>query len=383
MRRLSRRLAVVPLAFGLVAGAAVFHGCTIMNGLTVPERDAGPDVEGDGYVDPCDHAYAPFDPPQLVEDGTISFVTAIRSIDLDFAKADAGVDGGPEFAGFDLDRTCTCPAPPSCTRTVAGVECDDDRGRDNAFVTLVRGLDAKGVDIQSRSVDGFQKGANAVLIIVDGYNGQKDDPKVQVKLTGSPGLRDVFPDGGLSQKKKPTFTTADPWLLDKQEFNAIGSVIQGKNLQEGYVKDGRLVVKLEKGSITLGEEGLSVQLTTGFIVGEIATDPSGAFYVANGELGGRWSTRDALASAREVKPTPELPPLCKLGGTLFEDVKTIVCGAVDISSDPARDNKGAACDAISVSLRFQGAAGGRGELYDRPRASECPDAAPGEAECSP
>ena len=217
MRRLRRLALVLPLG-AVFAGAAIVHGCTIMNGLTLPERDAGGvDAAEAGPVDPCDHALPPADEPSGVEEGNLEFVTAITMLDLGQYGFDAGATGSPEFPGFDLDRTCTCPAPPSCIGP-RGTVCDDVRGRDNSFAPLIRGIAAKGLDIQKRMADGLKDGASGLLLVVESYNGKPDDPRVFVTLAPSRGIRDVLPDGGLSPKRTPSFTREDRWLVSDNQF---------------------------------------------------------------------------------------------------------------------------------------------------------------------
>lgn len=374
------RLGVLPFAFALASGAAAVHGCTIMNGLTVPAPDAGaPDAAADAAKDPCDHAYAPFDPPQIPEDGELSFTTAIRDIDFGVDGPDAGVL--TPFPGFDLDRTCTCPGPSSCTGKTR--VCDDTRGQDNALATLLRQLATKQLDVQANTREALSKGANGALVIVEGYNGRPDDALVRVTLATTVGLRDPEPDGGLTPKRKPTWTRADSWTVLKREFFEVSGVVTAITRHTGYVKDNQLVVRLEKGQLQFGGSGLVIGLESGFVLARIDKDAQGDLFLADGEMGGRWATHAALASARRVQLTADLPPVCQLPPDAYATIRKEICDGVDISADATKDNTGAVCDAVSVSVRFQGAAGTRGALYDVPEDDPCPDAGPGEEDCPP
>jgi hypothetical protein len=383
-----RAVAFLPVGFAGLALGAFVYGCTIMNGLTVPEREAGAptgDAAEAGPVDLCDHDYVPFDPPQIVEDGDLSFVTAIRSIDLGL---DAGVTeaGTPRLSGLDLDRTCTCPAAPSCItpdRTV----CDDERGRDNTFVALMRGLQStQGLDIQASVTTDLAKGANGLLLIVQDYNGKEDDSSVKLTLAMSPGHRKVFADGGLSKKEPPTFTRADRWVLDNEQFFTLDGASTGKLRQSGYVKGGKLVVKLTEGEIRFGDEGLTIKLAEGFLIGDIEKtlepDGQGSFIVARGKLGGRWGAKGALEGAREVRLSEGLPKLCRLPD-VYKAIKDGVCKGVDIRAKATDDGQGLPCDAVSLAVEFVGAPGSTGDIYDGGPPQDCPPVQPGETDCSP
>lgn len=384
MRRTSHRIvAFLPVGLAGVALGAFVYGCTIMNGLTVPEREAGPAVDAGeaGPVDPCDHDYVPFDAPQISDDGDLSFVTAVRSIDLGLG---AGVTetGAPRLGGLDLDRTCTCPAPPSC-RTPDGPVCDDERGRDNTFVSLMRSLQAaQNLDIQASVEADLAKGANGLLLIVQDYNGREDDRSVRLTLAMSPGHRKVFIDGGLSTKEPPTFTRSDRWVIDNEQFFTIDGKSTGKLRQSGYVKGGKLVVKLEGGEVRLGDEGLAIRLAEGFLIGDIEPDGDGSFILARGKLGGRWATKGALESAREVRPQQELPKLCRIP-SLFDSIKKEVCKGADIRAKASEDNQDLPCDAVSLAVDFVGAPGSTGDIYDGGPPQDCPPPEPGETDCSP
>jgi hypothetical protein len=380
-RRTLARLALASPA-GALLGALAVHGCTIMNGLTVPSADAGRDAEArDAPLDRCDHAYPPDDPPAAVEDGDIEFVTAVTGIDLGVNGGGAGAGGAPEFPGFDLDRTCSCPAEPSCANARAPA-CDDARGRDDSFATLARAVAAKGVDLQARVAEGIAKGASGLLVIVESYNGKADDPRVYVTLASTPGLRPLSPDGGAGRKQTPTFTRADKWLLDGTEFFELGNVVTSRRRDIGYIKDGRLTVRIPKASIAFGEDGLVIRFAEGFLVGRVEPDGAGSFVVRSGELAGRWSVREALLSAREVRPAEGLDRLCRLP-TVFASLKDEVCGAADIAARSADDRTGTRCDAVSTALSFTGAPGSKGAIYQAPVNDPCPEALPAETECPP
>ena len=62
-------------------------------------------------------------------------------------------------------------------------------------------------------------------------------------------------------------------------------------------------------------------------------------------------------------------------------VRDEICNAVDIASRRAADGKDQPCDAISLSLRFQGDRGNIGNIYVEPLLYDCPDASPDETDC--
>lgn len=379
MARLPRLALVFPL-LALGAGAAIVHGCTIMNGLTLPEREAGVADAAEASVDPCDHALPPADEPSSVEDGNLAFVTAINALDLGQNGFDGGAADAPAFAGFDLDRTCTCPAPPSCL-SPAGTVCDDSRGRDNNFAPLIRGIASKGLDVQKKMTDGLQDGSSGLLLLVEQYNGKPDDARVFVTLAPSRGIREEYPDGGLSPKTNPTFTRADKWLIGSNQFVQVANnVVQSTKRAVGYVKNGQLRLSMESGEVSLGEGSLKIRLTDSYLVANVVPDGEGSFILREGELSGRWGVKDALLAAREVELTPQIGKLCK-NPDLMPSVRTEICNAVDIASRRTDDGKQLPCDAVSLSLRFEGAKGSLGKIYVEPMLYDCPDASAEDTVC--
>src|SRR5438093_608899 len=131
MRAAIRRGTAVFFALG------AFAACQLIAGLEdrqVRGSDAGGDATGDAGEDPCALVGLPPRPATSSSpDDALTIVFALGSIDFGF---DAGVTGP---YGLNLDKTCTCPGPSTCTPPIdASVVCDVKQGIDNNGNLLFR-----------------------------------------------------------------------------------------------------------------------------------------------------------------------------------------------------------------------------------------------------
>ena len=101
-----------------------------------------------------------------------------------------------------------------------------------------------------------------------------------------------------------------------------------------------------------------MELASAFIVAELTAVPlmpSGFSYeLVRGTIAGRWPTSRLLATLATI-PDPSVDGgfLCG-ASTYYGIIRNGVCGAADISLDPANDNAQPLqfCDAVSVGMLF-------------------------------
>ncbi|MCA9585634.1 MAG: hypothetical protein KC657_09770 [Myxococcales bacterium] len=329
----------------LVACALVtaFDGCTIVNGLRVPE-DAGLDVAtvdagSDADASGCVGARPPPPPPPGPPSGSGLFVSVLR--DFNFGLR---TDGLNPSLGFNLDGVCTCPAPGSCVAKT--VTCDDDQGRDySAWRLITRAKDAT-YDLEKTLNDQVTTGGPSILVFVQDYNGMADDPEVTVAALASPGLFDA----AGTTKLTPTFTASDAWSVsDTQVVVYQGTTLpKPSSLVRGYVKDRTLVAETP---LTLRfNTNVRMVLSQALIVAKITEVDGGGFALGEGTVAGRWPTRDAIESLGSIAIAGT--PICDTPA-LLDEVRATICGAADLSADPAAAGD-RPCDAVSAAMTMRG-----------------------------
>jgi hypothetical protein len=340
------------LACGAIAALLVAAGCQILAGIedrshgealgsAADAADAANDAPAETGPDaPCDPLVPPARPPAASGVAIPDLVFAFRSIVLDQPDA-----------GYDLDQACTCNDAPddpgSCTSSTP--RCDAPRGVDNALAHVVSstfGGSFASLNFQNRMADGTLD----VLFQIQGFNGQEDDDAVSFALFASSGT--IPPDAGDSDAMpRPTFDGTDTWTVNPDSFNDVAdggdAAIAKFSSQEAYVRSDALVARSPNAYIGLGD--LVLHITDATLTGDLVL-ASHPYKIANGRITGRVSAESFLLGLPGIKLGPAVS-LCP-GGSLFEQAKKAICAARDIVSDPARDNRGDACDALSVGMAF-------------------------------
>jgi hypothetical protein len=354
-------------------GVLLAAGCTILNGYSV-EPDAGPDATSSDApvppsdagtdLDPCQHVLPPGPPPaDAATPGAITFVSTAKSVD--FGVLPDGGTGAP--IGFDLDRTCTCTSPAgSCAPPPnAGSECDFPGGIDDAVRDLVATAQIGGINFTHDTNDNIATGANTFLVWLQNYNGEADDPDVQIAVLYSPGLHD---DAGANVI--PTFTASDRWSVTSDEVY-VGTTTP-QRLVPGYVTGHTLVVN---GAIALPIlPDVTIELSEALLVAKIDATNS---YLESGTVAGRAPAGAVIrALGAKVQSGKRLcDPANGLYYVGFQGLASRLCQARDIMANPADDGQGKSCDAISVALTFFGAPASIGSVRDAGPNRFCVDAA--------
>ena len=363
------RTLVVPSSLA-AAAAALWLACSIYDSSLVapPSADASsdaapaPDASPDA-LDTCNHARIPSRPAADDDGGTDAgeIVLALKDLVLD---VDAG---NGETIGYDLDQTCTCPGPRSCTSPKA--DCDDPRGRDNSAGALLDSFSSYATVFDPTVIQQrFRDGRIGLLFRIDGYNGTPNDTQITVSIFLSNGTEGAE-DGGTPIP--PAYDGGDMWTVDPKSL--VGGVAPPYIPQPdssdttAYVRDGVLVAAVSQGHLDFaggGAASIHLDLTDVLVTGTLGLDANGEWSVTNGVLAGRWATRQFLVALAGIHdPFSTGGYLCGDSGT-YATIKGIICDGRDITSSTINDNTNATCNALSIGLGFTATTAQFGTVYE-------------------
>lgn len=308
--------------------------------------DAGsPDVEASACPSPL-----PPPPSESTAPGQLTVISALRTI------AFTESDGGPTL-GYNLDCVDTCPGPGSCVATQPNERnCDADGGRDLAGNSFFNDLEVFASASGYGSINtNIEAGRFALLLQVTDYSGEKDDSDVSLGFFVSNGL--VPPeDGGATPT--PQWDGTDVWTVDPRTAGGVSHDEDGGYTYfptvpvPAYVTDYTLVGTVPNLELSFG--GSLLTLSNASIVAKIIPALSTGGYDLEGQVVARVSVGGILALLGSVKD-PADPTMTQYlcGDDLtYLAFKKVVCGEADIMSDPAKDNTGASCDALSIAIGF-------------------------------
>jgi hypothetical protein len=335
----------------LVALALVVAACTITDDLKlVTNGPSGPSTN-------CVHAFVPPKPTGPDKSGSDfpTFYGALKSIDT-------GVIA--KMVGRDLDGLCTCPIDPApCKMRANSDPCDaTDAGLENAVGTVfdkVKSLVPASEQINA----GLKRGESLGMVIrVEGYSGEADDPAVTVGVYQSTGL-ETFP---------PTWTEADKWKLDTSA--TAGDAPRPGNPERriprvsatsAYVKNGILVAPLE------GSDGTTtfrltpvfeVKLYRAFLTARIVRGDAGTAQLVDGLLTGVWNKDDLFRGIRNLAaPGQSSKSLCEVP-LVVGQASQLICQHLDLPLNEL-NTRDTYCDAASfgMQIEFSPASLGRNE----------------------
>jgi hypothetical protein len=367
IRRPASRVLVGAAALGLGLVA-----CTFLNPLDAygPGQSARADGGNDAGVVPGDGS-CPLArwPTRPAADGPSigDVVLAVETIDL-------GTETTSATIGYDLDGVCTCPGPASCNGPAnAKPACDLDGGIDVGGSQALR--DLLQLSNQTLAIgDEIKGGKRGVLLRLRDYNGRPDDPRVEV---------DTFLSGGTegTQTGNPTpptrdgndVWTVDPSTLFTDKVPPYAPIVADT---QGYVSGGVLVATLD---LPLHLAGIALDLRQAVVTGHLdhaASDPPLVYHLSGGQIAGREPIAKLLTSL-DLSHDPfgnGTAGLCGDSGT-YHLVKGRLCGAVDLMTDPKRDNQNDPCDAVGLAFAFTAGPAQLGSAFAPPaRAHLCGDA---------
>jgi hypothetical protein len=364
--------------------------------------DAGPPLE-------CEQGVHPPGPPDATDNGEKKdYIFAIRTGDFVGAKAD-------DVPGYDLDGVCTCDPRDrsahggqlSCLPSkdsLLDASCDDDGGVDNSLTAIFAFAGAGAIDTSSLDQEATC-GRSSVLIAVYNYNGQRDDPDIQVGLRASFGIFEgdggvavpgcAYDGGGVKQNAIPArWDGNDLWSSKEGDFTDQGLSNQ---LQNAWVRGGKLVVDTRQTSLRTGlQESIPVVFRDGVMtfgtpiltatIVPVEGKP-GQFRLEDGILTGRVAV-DEMLDFFGAKPVPIADsPTGDLCGTITYEqlLKPTLCGFAESRMPPGEDFRGAPCNALSVAIRFTAGQAGLGKTKISPEGGTdpCTKRAGGSGGCAP
>jgi hypothetical protein len=325
------------IASSLLGLAAIALGACLLPEIGIADPD--PSDAGSDAPLGCQHATYP-PPPNLEDVASIpDFVVAVRSIDLG--------DGAGDPPGFDLDNTCTCfeDAGDTCSTKLSTPRCDGPGGVDNAASELFQ-LVVDNIGDGYFGSKHYSKAAEAgewtVLFQISGYNGTPDDPEVHVTLFVSPGLEGVL----------ANWDGMDAWPVSDDTLGPSGTLTDPLYVSDGgYVAGGTLVATLPSVEIRFSGSAstITARLVGGVVTGKLVVEPTGT-RIEGGLLAARWTEQDVFAALGSFRGQGGLK-LCNDGGFIYGPVKSAVCSARDILTDPVQPAS-SPCDALSLGIAF-------------------------------
>ncbi|MBX3249850.1 MAG: hypothetical protein KF901_21915 [Myxococcales bacterium] len=330
-----------------------------------PEVDSGP-VDAGGAVTCSDGTPLRRPPPRPAGDagGDQTIIIGLRDVGLR-QTGDSWRD-----IGFDLDGLCTETAlsdvecvPPADV----AVQLDGNGGIDNAFHSLFEVVNLVFPELASTAVMSALDGVGVVTLTIRGWNGTRNDARVDVSLAqsvaGIPGTGQaappdveirgddyrVYPAGsgeGATPLPRPAWDGED-WLWVRDEAFFMNNPEQPRvRDNNAYIADGQLVVRLpDRVEIIFAgdEQGIRVLLTDGYAVG---TFDEAFERVSPMTVAGRWSVLDMLDTAAAVG-------ICA-GSTEYNILQNKLNEVADVRAVPGTGGMDVECDAVSIGVNFEG-----------------------------
>jgi len=293
-----------------------------------------------------------------VDDGTV-YTYAIRDLLMDQRE------GRWETIGYDLDNVCTetpdvlveCRAPNAAAPAIL----DGDRGTDNALGGEVLPILLVALpDLQEVTRADQTKGAGVALINITGWNGEPDDPHVDVLFAQSSFGTTVVPDRvdsyafdlvdrSLSVNGEPwpgpEWAGGDHWYARSDNF--LDGDLGRPRIRDdnAYVAGGTIVIRLpDRFPITFGGQMLAVTflLSDAYFTVDISDDLQ---TVEGAIMAGRFATLDILDTVRGAGVCPDSDD--------YRSFSTVLDLAADIRTVPGTGGAGVECDALSVGLLYE------------------------------
>ena len=205
---------------------------------------------------------------------------------------------------------------------------------------LLHTLGSGGTQDFSSTAD---KGSWTMLVRVRGWNGEKDDDRIEVA---------VFPSSGLPKESFPAkWDGTDAWPIPRTAIADGYSDVEHPRFVDGngYVAGGVLVASLPESEMLIAGKNtiVPVHLTAGFVTGRLEKKGA-AWAIRDGVVAARWKVSDLFTTLSVVTLAGQ--SLCRDSG-YYAVVKKTICALPDITSELASPT--ADCDAVSVGMLYQ------------------------------
>lgn len=270
-----------------------------------------------------------------------------------------------EVVGRDIDNSCTCPEPSTCTPPGSPeLVCDGSRGRDASVNKVMATVVQDGISAFSEEqlAQELAKGRAGLVLRILGYNGSANDDRVSVELFGKVWTNGALPlhqgnDTWFPYEDSVQFDTAVDWDMD------------------AYVRDAMLVARFPHFSLAFrpnvgqNDNPFVVELEEAVLSGILEQGTEG-FTLKNGNMAARWPTSSFLSAFSMIQyPFDWMCDKNLAYGVLKNDI----CKYADIMSAASQDNQAQACDAVSWGAGFDAEPAQLGAVKTPPTvASGCP-----------
>jgi len=363
------------LAWLLPVACALPLGCNVFDPSLIEDDGTGTDLGIEDMGDSPDlgtnmgigctmgSRVAPGRPPSDAEGDDIEEVVfGLKEVLLNQG------DTGWREIGLNLDNYCSGPpvsqgecVPPNPDATLLS---DGEQGIDNSFgAELYPLVELVFPELQATARMSSENGIGVVAMRVRGYNGEADDPRVDVtvsqSVTGFRGTADETepPEYTIVEFEPytPDMTTrlASPawegndWMVLRDDTFFSSDLEQPLVRDDNaYVVDRKLVVTLpDRVEIRFAgdDNGITVRLTDARAIGTLSEDLTRLEDVT---FAGRWSVLDLLR-------TTESLGVCE-GDAEFNIFRNKLDTAADLRATAGTGGADVMCDALSIGVTFQG-----------------------------
>jgi hypothetical protein len=374
----SQPRAVLSLAPALLAA------CSVYDPSLVQPRDAGPPdmpvVRRDaGRTDLA----KPPPRPTIPDTGDQETIFALKDVRLDQGST------GWSSIGFDLDDRLTTVddvdvecVPPDDS---AEPELDGEDGIDNAFGHILYPLiDAVLPTLETDFRASQTAGRGTLITRMTGWNGQDDDPRVNVVIAQSAfgtsaASGDVDPATGQLRAggaaPAPLWAGSDTFFVREDAF--VGGDESRPRIEDSnaYVSGRKVVLTLPAGTEILflaNARSVKVSFTSAVVVGTLSPDATRLERVT---VAGRWAASAMLEASGPVG-------ICE-GSGQWNILANALDQRADLRAVPGSGGAGVTCDAISLGVTFEGYRARWGGLAPAPAAPDCCAGMPGSSACPP
>lgn len=294
------------------------------------------------------HPPCPPEPP--IAPGDLSVAFAMRSIDL-------GIRASGWSAGYvvGLDQDCSSRPlgkPVQCAPRSEDIVFERlANGVDNALATQVLYplLQSEQVNPQELINQTFESAFGGILIVIDGWNGERNDDQVGVRMLPA----QTTMEGG--KPTPPAWDGSDSWVAYADRFDP---AFPGRRIPDtdnktaqGYVTDGTLVWDARSLSAFLmpfgaGRARVDIRLSNVVLVADMVMDGQPR-RLDNAVLAGVWS---AFLASRNAGQLAEIVAKCDPDEVkrLTPEIEDLMAKAPDMLLPMSQGAD--ACDAISVGF---------------------------------
>jgi len=200
-------------------------------------------------------------------------------------------------------------------------------------------------------------GEIGLILEIDGYNGQPDDSDLLVAAYASTGTWTADDAGGAGVIRPPRWDGNDVWAPDPASVQPGTPDLPRFTARQAYVTGGTLVASFDRIQVpaSIGVGSGPFEADSAIVTANVVA-AGASFALTNGVVGARVATQTLLSGLARFRD-PYAPdsggPGALCGANVdYNLVKSTVCVSADLNADPAHDNLGFACNALSAGVTF-------------------------------